>query len=288
MRPYRRGDRREASRGGVGRRAMDALYGIIRWAGGHMRGFHAAVGLYLTVGFALALLGLALFATLARLVGGGALHAADTRVLLWLHQHTSPVGDALALAGAALGSGTALWIALLGGSAYFIRSRHLYSLVLLWVALLGGRMLDRVLKLTFERPRPHLFGSEIELLGWHVEYPQSYSFPSGHALTSMVIYGTLAYLVARTEPTRRMRRWTLIGAATLILGIGLSRLYLAVHYPSDVLAGYLAGFAWATFSAYGIEAVRYFRGRRPGVGLAEADLGSGMSPVREALREEST
>ncbi|HET7320881.1 MAG TPA: phosphatase PAP2 family protein, partial [Longimicrobiaceae bacterium] len=134
--------------------------------------------------------------------------------------------------------------------------------VLLWVSLLGGRILQSILKNTFHRARPSLFGSEIHLLGHTFHYPTSYSFPSGHALTAVVIYGTLAYLVARLESTRRLRRWTLGLALVLVVVIGLSRLYMGVHYPSDVLAGWLVGFVWATASVLAIEVVGRVRSRR--------------------------
>ena len=94
-------------------------------------------------------------------------------------------------------------------------------------------------------------------------------------------------LVLRLQPSVRQRRWTLALAGALILLIGLSRIYLGVHYPSDVLAGYLAGFVWASFAALSFEVVRYFAGRRPGVWAQEKDLEKGLRPLRETLRGES-
>jgi undecaprenyl-diphosphatase len=122
---------------------------------------------------------------------------------------------------------------------------------------------------------------DLEVLGMHFSFPESPSFPSGHALTSAAVYGTLAFLVVRAGRTRRMRRATLAGAGLLILGIGLSRLYLGVHYPSDVIAGYLAGFAWATWCVLGVEALRRSGGRRREVREAEEDLERGIAPGRE-------
>jgi undecaprenyl-diphosphatase len=88
----------------------------------------------------------------------------------------------------------------------------------------------------------------------------------------MAVYLTLAYLVVRLEPTRALRRLTLAAFGATILLVGLSRVYLGVHYPSDVIAGFVAGFAWAVVCALGIEAVRYFRRRRPEVAAVERDL----------------
>ena len=265
---------------------MDGLYRLLRWIDGHVRGFYAAVGLFLTVGLGLSLGAIALFAALARWISGSAVQRLDDAVLAWLSHHRAPWLDALALAGAALGSKGAMWIVLLLGSLFFWRSRHLYSMALLWVALLGGYVLNHVLKDAFARPRPRLVSGDLELLGWRLSFPTSHSFPSGHALMSVVIYGTLAYLIVRLEPTRRMRQFTLLGTGVLVVGIGASRLYLTVHYPSDVLAGFLSGFVWATFCALGIEALRYFSDRKPEVRAAEADLERGIQPIREALRGE--
>lgn len=265
---------------------LDAFYGTLRWIRGHVRGFYAAVGLFLVAGLAVSVAALGLFALLATWVAGGATQRMDEAVLRALQGWKAPWLDGVALVGAALGSGTAAWVVIGAGTLYFWRSRHLYSLALLWISLLGGRVLNRLLKEAFGRPRPALVEGDLELLGYDVGFPTSASFPSGHALTSMVIYGTVAYLVARLEPTPRMRRATLLGAAVLVLGIGFSRLYLAVHYPSDVLAGYLAGFVWATTCALGVEAVRYFADRRPEVRGEEADLDEGIRPLREAVEGE--
>lgn len=265
------------------RPALDLTYRTFRWIAEHVRGFHAALGLFLSLGLAVSALAILVFALLARWISGGVVQQIDDAVLAWMSQHRAPLPDALALMGAALGSQGAMWIVLVLGTLFFWRSRHHYSLLLLWISLLGGYVLNGILKETFGRPRPRLVAGDLELLGLRVGFPSSPSFPSGHALMSVVIYGTLTYLIVRLEPTRRMRRLTLVTAGVLIIGIGLSRLYLTVHYPSDVLAGYLSGFVWATFCALGIEAVRYFSTRNPEARTAEADLDRGIRPIREAL-----
>ncbi|HEX2190021.1 MAG TPA: phosphatase PAP2 family protein [Longimicrobiaceae bacterium] len=285
--PFAGPERRAGSRRGVLEHPlMDAVYATLRWIRGHVRGFYAAVGLFLVAGLALSAAAIGLFALLATRMAGGATQRFDEAVVRGLQGWKAPWLDALALMGAALGSGAAAWVVIGAGTLYFWRSRHPYSLALLWISLLGGRVLNRLLKEAFGRPRPALVEGDLVLLGYEVGFPTSGSFPSGHALTSVVIYGTLAYLVARLEPTPRMRRWTLAGAAVLVLGIGFSRLYLAVHYPSDVLAGYLAGFVWATTCALGVEAVRYFSDRKPEAREAEADLERGIRPLREAVEGE--
>jgi undecaprenyl-diphosphatase len=107
------------------------------------------------------------------------------------------------------------------------------------VCLVGGVILNELLKHLFERARPETFRI-VEATG--------YSFPSGHAMVSLCFYGMIAFLIARTIPLWRWRMVVLSSAGLFILLIGISRIYLGVHYPSDVLAGYTAGGTWLAFS----------------------------------------
>jgi undecaprenyl-diphosphatase len=117
------------------------------------------------------------------------------------------------------------------------------------VAMTGSLVLDVALKYIYHRTRPTAyFGTA----------PHSYSFPSGHALCSFCFYGVLAGLLsARTKPLAwRLFIW--FAAATLVIAIGLSRIYLGVHYPSDVVAGYLAAAVWVG-TIIVLDHVRRFR-----------------------------
>jgi undecaprenyl-diphosphatase len=109
----------------------------------------------------------------------------------------------------------------------------------LLICLLGGVALNELLKRLFERARPDVF-QVVEAMG--------YSFPSGHAMVSLCFYGMIAFLIARNIPLWRWRLVVMVSAALFILSIGISRIYLGVHYPSDVLAGYTAGTMWLAFS----------------------------------------
>jgi undecaprenyl-diphosphatase len=101
----------------------------------------------------------------------------------------------------------------------------------------GGAILVTALKLLYARPRPDLVPHAMEVF--------SPSFPSGHALQAAVVYFTLAALVARVLPARRPKLFLLVVAAVLTAAAGISRIYLGVHWPSDVLGGWAAGAAWA-------------------------------------------
>ena len=102
------------------------------------------------------------------------------------------------------------------------------------IALAGAFVLNTGMKLIFAKPRPEL---------WPRLIPEtSFSFPSGHALGSMVLYGVLAYLLSRLFPQKSS---IFYGISAVVIGaIGISRLYLGVHWPTDIFAGYSVGFLW--------------------------------------------
>jgi len=114
------------------------------------------------------------------------------------------------------------------------RWRHLW---LVLAASWGGLLLIGILKAAFARPRPTVVPRLVEV--------SSPSFPSGHAMLSAVVYLTVGILVAQLFGRRRERTYVLSVAIGLAVLIGLTRLYLGVHYPTDVLAGLLVGFSWA-------------------------------------------
>ena len=114
------------------------------------------------------------------------------------------------------------------------RSRR--SLFVFSTTMLGATIINVLLKVTFKRTRPaSFFGTPI---------PSSFSFPSGHALLALCFYGILAYLIALRWNNLPVRCTAWSAAVLLALAIGLSRIYLGVHYPSDVIASYAAGIFW--------------------------------------------
>jgi len=183
-----------------------------------------------------ALLMAVLFAWLAQAVGRGQLEPYDVAVRGSVHAWASPTLT-LAMRGVtvvgSLGFLVALGIVVVWRLLAAGRRR---AATLLVVATLGGEGLDQGLKLLFERPRPAVF--------FGLAQPASYSFPSGHSMASCCFYGALA-IIAAAQAQSRARRWVIcLGAAALILLVGFSRIYLGVHYPTDVLGGYAAAVAW--------------------------------------------
>lgn len=212
-----------------------------------------AVAIFLILSFMIVFAASWAFVAVAASVLEGDTDRFDEAVLLWIHRFASPWLDRVAIEVTTLGDGIVIAMIILIASALLWVTDHRYSVLLLWVAVGGSLVLVEVLKFAFNRPRPLVFE-------WRTEYAiGSSSFPSGHAMGSVVTYATLAYLISRLQATRRVRRITLAIGALTIGAIGLSRLYLGVHYPSDVFAGYAIGLAWATLCALGIEALRYFQ-----------------------------
>ncbi|MGG5818447.1 phosphatase PAP2 family protein [Falsiroseomonas sp. HW251] len=124
------------------------------------------------------------------------------------------------------------------GVLAFMALRALWGAAgLLLASVLGGMVASNLLKAAFDRARPDLVP--------HGSIVMTASFPSGHAMMSAVVYLTLGVLLARVEPRRRDKAFILSCAVFLTLLVGVSRVYLGVHWPTDVLAGWCLGAAWA-------------------------------------------
>jgi membrane-associated phospholipid phosphatase len=198
------------------------------------RGRLGELGLALVVGFGAGLLALYAFAALAEDVASQETQQLDTAVLLWLHQFSSPTLDAVATGLSLLGS--ELLVVLVVAALVALGYQRRWGAALALVLVVGGaELLNSVLKTLFHRTRP---GSVDAIIA-----AQLFSFPSGHAMVAAAFYFFLAYLVWRV--LRGWQRWAWAGALLLmVLLIGGSRLYLGVHFLTDVVAGYLAGFLW--------------------------------------------
>lgn len=183
----------------------------------------------------------------------------DASVLESLHRHSSPIGVTAAIYTSRLGAPT-LMMALAVGGALVLASLGEWIVLGGWIAaFVGSSVIDNWLKLTIHRPRPVYAAALLDHPTW--------SFPSGHAMGALVGYGMLAYvlmLAAASSPPLRRRRMRLAIAAvaiSLITAIGLSRLYLGVHYFSDVVGGYAAGLIWLSACVTAVELGRRWRRR---------------------------
>jgi len=188
------------------------------------------------------------FAELADEVEDGETHAFDRAVMLALREPgdpSDPLGPSwiefLARDITALGGTAVLVLLTLAVLGFLLLSRRWGAAVFVTLSMLGGTLLSNALKSAFDRPRPDLVPHAVEV--------SSASFPSGHAMLSAVAYLTLGALVAEVLPQRRFRVYLLLCAVFLTLLVGTTRVYLGVHWPTDVLAGWSIGAAWALMCA---------------------------------------
>lgn len=109
------------------------------------------------------------------------------------------------------------------------------------LTVIGGALLNYVLKLSFHRARPSI-NDFVDAVG--------FSFPSGHAMGSMIFYGAASYFILKSQRNKNLKIIFTLLSGLFIFMIGVSRVYLNAHYPSDVIAGYLAGFSWLCFCIF--------------------------------------
>ena len=184
------------------------------------------------------------FLLLASETMAGDTHAADARILQWCRTAGTDGGawgpgwlpevmrDITALGSPAvlIMVGTMVW-------GYLLMASERRMAWLAAASCLGGWATSHALKGVFMRARP--------AVDFHGTLADGYSFPSGHAMMSAIVFLTLATLIARLAPHTRLRVYAIVTASLLSGLIGLSRVYLGVHWASDVVAGWIAGVAWA-------------------------------------------
>ena len=171
-------------------------------------------------------------------------HSLDTQILLAFReagQPDNPIGsprvEGMVRDFTALGSSAVLTLIAAAVAVYLFLVRRAATALYVLAVIGGGQVLGSLLKLGVDRPRPELVS--------HLAAETSLSFPSGHAMLSAVTYLTLALLAGRFVRSRAVRLYLLALGILVTFLVGASRLYLGVHWPSDVLAGWCAGFAWA-------------------------------------------
>ncbi len=215
------------------------------------------LGLHLTIGFVISVAGLWLFGGITEdVIHHDPLTQFDVTLLNWVHVRATPAGYAISNAISLLGSPVTLTILALG-VGLLLAARRQWILLGGWLAAFaGGGLLDEVLKFVIRRPRPPYAAALLPHESW--------SFPSGHAMGSLIGYGMLAYVLVVLWIHRRTPQISVVvAAALLIVAIGLSRLYLGVHYFSDVVGGYAAGVLWLSACISGLEVARRWRAGAP-------------------------
>ena len=217
-------------------------------------GAQRLVSAELVAGLVVAALALWLFTWLGEEVLEGEAFALDYSIRDMMPGVASPLLTRIMLAASRYGGPSILVpVGLAVALAFLIRGWRRGALLVV-VTLTGAGLLNWLLKLSFGRVRPEAF--------FDYPLPGSPSFPSGHALYAASVFGGLAVLLSARLEHRSLRTavWVLMGS--LVLMVGFSRVYLGVHYPSDVLAGYAVGVIWVATVAVGDRLARHRRRRR--------------------------
>jgi undecaprenyl-diphosphatase len=189
------------------------------------------------------LLALAFFVVAAEVVDGDT-QRFDERVLISFRRANdtaTPIGPQWLRQGAedvtALGSPTVLGLVVLATVGFLLLQRMERTALFVFVASAGGWLLNAALKRVFQRARPDVVP--------HLREVTSLSFPSGHAMTSAAVYLTLGALLMRISRGRVTKLYCMAVAMFATILVGATRVYLGVHYPTDVLGGWLVGLSWA-------------------------------------------
>lgn len=184
------------------------------------------------------------FLVVADRVTGGPPGHTDERLIRALREPNDPANpigppwvEEVARDVTALGGYAVLTLLVAAVAGYLLLSRRSHAAVFVVAATLGGLLVSNTLKGFYDRPRPAVVP--------HLSHVSSPSFPSGHAMLSAVVYLTLGALLGRVVEGRWLRVYFLGVAVVLTVLVGVSRVYLGVHYPTDVVGGWAAGVAWA-------------------------------------------
>jgi len=217
---------------------------------------------YVLVMFFLSAVALFIFLAVASEVREGEILAFDRWLLLALRSTADPavpVGPnwlrAAMIELTALGGTSVLTLITVAATGYLLAARRASMAAFLVLTVAGGAVASTLLKQLFARSRPDLVQHLVEVT--------SASFPSGHAMNSAVTYLTLGVMLARTQNNPPIRIYLICLAVILTMTIGLSRVYLGVHWPSDVIAGWCVGGAWAILCSLAARGLQRRRALEP-------------------------
>ena len=207
------------------------------------------LGIHLVAGLILSALFVLIFGKIAEdVLTGEPLVVVDQWVLDHIFYFRASLVTQIAIAFTYLGG----WAVILSGSlaiaAYLLVGKKIGYLAGYVMAVLGGSVLDFVLKRLIQRSRPITEDTLIEVSG--------FSFPSAHAMMSVIFYGMIVYFLIQRIQSRRLRLFFILSAAFIVFIVGFTRLYLQVHYLSDVIAGYAGGLFWLSVCITGLEIYR--------------------------------
>lgn len=139
----------------------------------------------------------------------------------------------------ALGGTTVITLMVSGVAIFLMLRRQWKSTAFVLAAVLGGLLLSLILKEFYDRSRPDIYA--------HHSWTSTSSFPSGHSANAAVTYLTMAILLSKLVESTKMKAYILTGGLLIPVLVGLSRIFVGVHWPTDVLAGWLIGLAWGLF-----------------------------------------
>ncbi len=220
---------------------MSTIPALGKWLSGQV----TSLGSSVIAGFAVASGGAFVFLRLTSEVIEGETRAFDDAILRSLRQPgdlSVPIGPEwlthVVTDITSLGGTTVLTLVTVGTVGYLLLALRRQTGMFVLFSVLGGWLLSTLLKIGIARPRPDIVPHLVDV--------HDLSFPSGHAMLSAVTYLTLGLLLSRVQASRATRLYVIAVALVLTLLVGLSRVYLGVHYPTDVLGGWCAGATWAT------------------------------------------
>lgn len=201
-----------------------------------LRNSHPALVIFLEIliGIGLTVISLVVFIKIRGEVFEKDFENFDTQIINSLYLLRTPYLNQIMIFFTYLGGQIMVALSVVFTSVLLIR-KHKREAFLFTFILVMAALIDNILKDIFQRPRPYFYPLVVE---------RDYSFPSGHAMDSMVFYATLSYLFFHFTKNKKLSILVSVISFVLVVLIGLSRIYLGVHYPSDVLAGFVGGQAW--------------------------------------------
>ncbi|MEN6475499.1 MAG: bifunctional DedA family/phosphatase PAP2 family protein [Syntrophaceae bacterium] len=204
------------------------------------------LGLHLTIGLSISAIFVWIFGGITEdILTGDPFVLVDQWVVGHILYFRSPLATSVMEAFTNLGGIRFIALCSLAIILYFIFKKYFYKATGFAAAIIGGSLLNSILKVLIHRPRPISDTALIPAIGW--------SFPSGHAMSAVIFYGMMVYFLIRVLHSWRLKSFIIALAGFMVVIIGFSRIYLQVHYLSDVIAGFTGGLFWLSICITGLE-----------------------------------